>query len=94
MSTTSLKLPPELKDRACAAARAQGMTLHAFMVEAVRQAATAAETRARAVADAQAARTATRDDDNGYDAGEVHAYVRAKVRGVRAERPNAKPWRE
>ena len=94
MSTTSLKLPPELKERVSAAARSQGMTTHAFMIEAVRRATTVIETRARAIADAQAALTATRDDGKSYDADEVHAYVRARLRGVAAERPNVKPWRK
>ena len=45
MSTTSLKLPDDLKERAAAAAKIQGITPHAFMVEAIRMAATAAENR-------------------------------------------------
>lgn len=94
MSTTSLKLPPELKERVSAAARSQGLTTHAFMIEAVRRATTVSETRARAVADAQAALAATREDGRSYDADEVHAYVRARLRGVAADRPNGKPWRK
>jgi uncharacterized protein (DUF1778 family) len=41
MSTTSLKLPDELKQRAIVAARRQGVTLHAFMLNAIAQAASA-----------------------------------------------------
>ncbi len=45
MSTTTLKLPDELKRKAVAAAQDSGVTPHAFMVEAIRQATEAAEQR-------------------------------------------------
>ena len=38
MSTTSLKLPDDLKELAAAAASDQGISLHAFMVEALKDA--------------------------------------------------------
>jgi uncharacterized protein (DUF1778 family) len=43
MSTTSLKLPEDVKQLAAAAAKEQGVTPHAFMVEAIRAAAAHAE---------------------------------------------------
>ena len=93
MSTTSLKLPDDLKARAEAAARKRGTTVHAFMVEAVRTATSAAEQRARFVAGALAAREGMEKSGKGYVAEEVHAYLRAKLRGVKARRPKAKSWR-
>jgi predicted transcriptional regulator len=45
MSTTSLKLPDELKQRAVSAAHLQGVSTHAFMVNAIEQAAAMAECR-------------------------------------------------
>jgi predicted transcriptional regulator len=93
MSTTSLKLPDELKERAAAAAERQGISLHAFMVDAIRRAAVAADERARFVASAQAARKATLKSGQGFDAAEVHAYIQARAAGTRASRPKAKPWR-
>jgi len=39
MATTSLKLPDEVKQLAVAAAKHQGITPHAFMVDAIRVAA-------------------------------------------------------
>ncbi|HVB55845.1 MAG TPA: CopG family transcriptional regulator, partial [Candidatus Acidoferrales bacterium] len=68
MPTTSLKLPDDLKMRAAAAAKVRGVTTHAFMLEAIREAATATEQRARFVADAQAARKAALKSGAGYDA--------------------------
>ncbi|HUS23889.1 MAG TPA: CopG family transcriptional regulator, partial [Candidatus Binatia bacterium] len=93
MSTTSLKLPDDVKDRAAAAAKRRGITPHAFMVEAIRSAATAAERRAEFVREAVAARKAMRKNGTGYKAAEVHAYVRARARGASAPKPKAKPWR-
>ncbi|MDT8321949.1 MAG: DUF1778 domain-containing protein [Xanthomonadales bacterium] len=56
MSTTSLKLSEEIKQLAAAAAEHQGVTLHAFMVDAIRPAAVAAEKRVAFVSEAVAAR--------------------------------------
>ena len=93
MTTTSLKLPDDLKARAAAAAERLGVTPHAFMVEAIRQAAAAAEERARFIAAAKAARRAALKQGTGFDADEVHDYIRARAAGVPGRRPKATPWR-
>lgn len=93
MSTTSLKLPDELKQRASAAALQKGMSPHAFMVEAIEKAASAAERRAEFVGDALAAREQTLRSGKGFDAGEVHAYLDACLAGDKPAKPKAKSWR-
>ena len=93
MSTTSLKLPDDIKRLAAAAAKEQGVTPHAFMVEAIRSAAVAAKVRAAFVADAQAARTEALRSGKAFPASEVHAHLRARVRGLKAPKPKAKSWR-
>jgi predicted transcriptional regulator len=93
MPTTSLKLTDELKQRAAAAAQSQGVSPHAFMVAAIQSATAAAERRAAFVADALAARTAMLESGQGYDADDVHAYVRGRAAGEKLARPKAKPWR-
>jgi predicted transcriptional regulator len=93
MSTTSLKLPEALKAQAAAAAERLGITTHAFMVDAIRQAAAAAEDRARFIAAAKAARKAALKQGTGFDADEVHEYIRARAAGTAARRPKATPWR-
>lgn len=93
MSTTSLKLPDDLKQQAAAAARLQGVTPHAFMVDAIRLAAAAAQQRAELVADALEARAAMLRSGKGYDAQEVHAYLRARAAGKPVPKPKAKSWR-
>lgn len=92
MSTTSLKLSDELKQRAVAAAERQGVSPHAFMVQAIEQAATAAERRAGFVGEALAARAQMLKSGQGYDAGEVHAYLKARIAGDKPAKPKAKSW--
>jgi len=93
MSTTSLKLPDELKQRAIDAAEKMGVSPHAFMIHAIDQAATAAERRASFVSDAQAAREQMLAAGKGYDASEVHAYLKARLSGDKPAKPKAKSWR-
>lgn len=93
MSTTSLKLSDELKQRAVAAAQKQGVSPHAFMVQAIEQAAASAERRAGFVAEAQAAREQMLRTGRGYDADEVHAYLKARIAGKKSAKPKAKSWR-
>jgi len=92
MSATSLKLPDELKQRAVAAVEKIGMSPHAFMVHAIEQAAKVAERRGGVVADAQAARDQMLKTGKGYDAGEVHAWLMARIAGKKPAMPMAKSW--
>ena len=93
MSTTSLKLPEEVKQLAVAAAKQRGVTPHAFMVDAIRLAATAAERRAEFVADAEKSRAETLRTGKGFTALDVHAYMRLRAQGKSAAKPKAKSWR-
>ncbi|NHZ99371.1 hypothetical protein [Massilia sp. CCM 8734] len=94
MSTTSLKLSTELKERAAAAAEKLGISTHAFMIGAISQAADAAEQRAEFVAQAQAALADMRETGMGYDADDVRAYLRERLSNPDTARPEAKPWRK
>jgi predicted transcriptional regulator len=94
MATTSLKLPEDVKDRVAQAAMRQGSTPHAFMVEAIRKAVSAAERRAAFVAEAVSARAEAFATGEAYEASEVHAYLRAGLSDDKvAPHPEAKPWR-
>ncbi len=92
MATTSLKLPDELKQRAVNAAQQLGISPHAFMVSAIEQAAAATEQRARFIADAKLARAEMIDTGKGFDAGDVHAYLKAKVAGKKPAKPKTRSW--
>jgi len=92
MATTSLKLSEELKQRAVAAAEKSGVSTHAFMVQAIEQAATAAERRASFVGEALSARAQMLRTGKGYDPDEVHAYLKARVSGRKTAKPKARSW--
>ncbi|NHZ41193.1 hypothetical protein [Massilia aquatica] len=94
MSTTSLKLSSELKERAVAVADELGISTHAFMVGAISQATDAAEQRAEFVAQAQAALAETLETGLGYDADDVRKYLRERLTNPDTARPKAKPWRK
>lgn len=102
MATTSLKLPDDIKQRAASAAAELGVTPHAFMVEAIRKAAEAAEKHAEFVAQARAARKKMLKTGLGHDADAVHAHLRQRVNAAQAagSEPSveslvskATPWR-
>jgi predicted transcriptional regulator len=94
MSTTSLKLPDELKQRAVNAAQELGISPHAFMVDAIRQAAHAVEQRAAFVTQAREARTEMLAQGDGHAAEDVRAYLRRRLEDGQVDRPPKKPWRE
>ncbi len=93
MSTTSLKLPEDLKARTVSAARAKGVTPHAFMLDAIRTATNAAELRKQFIADAMVADARMKKTGKGFDAKEVHRYVRALVADEKPRKPRLKSWR-
>lgn len=76
MTTTSLKLPEDVKLLAVAAAKLRGVSPHAFMVEAIRIVASAEERRAQLVAEAVDSRAKTLRSGKGYVASEVHEYLK------------------
>ena len=92
--TTSLKLSDELRERAALVARAQNLTPHAFMVQAIELAATAAEQRQAFVASALDSRREFQESGAAFAAEDVHAYLRAKVNGQSVAKPEAKSWRK
>lgn len=75
------------------AAQHQGISLHAFMVDAIRAAGIAAEKRAGFIAGAQAARIDALASGQGYHAEDVHAYLRARAQGLPADKPEVITWR-
>ena len=102
MSTTSLKLPEDLKQRAASLALDLGVTPHAFMVDAIRKAAAAAEKHAEFVAQAKAARKKMLKTGIAYAAEEVHAHLRQRLHAAahpesaastKSNALKAKPWR-
>ncbi len=86
-STTTLKLPEELKARIVFAAQASGKSPHAFMIEALETQARLAELRQSFINDAIV--SAAEVDAGGalYAMEDVQAYILARTSGKTAKRP-------
>ena len=86
-STTTLKLPGELKARIVAAAKASGKSPHAFMIEALNNHLRLAEMRQSFINNAIV--SAAEVDANGmvYTMEDVQAYLLARTAGKAAKRP-------
>jgi len=89
---TSLRLPPPLKARIAKVVKGTNKSPHAFMLEAIERETERAELRKRFMADALKAEKEFERTGLAHDADEVHAYIRARVKGRTAARPKARPW--
>lgn len=90
-SSTTLKLPSQLKARIARLAKQAGTTPHAFMVEALERQISKEERLAAFVKEALVADQAIEDGGEVYAAEDVHAWMARLARGERPARP--KPWR-
>jgi predicted transcriptional regulator len=94
MSTTSLKLPDDLKAKATTLAMARHQSTHAYLVEAIRRATDQDERRQQFIEDSILARQQAMVSGEGYSANQVHEYIRKKAGGANASRPKPQPWRK
>ena len=92
MSTTTIRLPQELKARVEAAAEKAGRSPHAFILALIERGTEQAEQRASFVAEELAAREEFGQDGLGYDAEELHRYFAQRAEGKKARRPQPKKW--
>jgi predicted transcriptional regulator len=92
MATTSLKLSDELKEQATNAATALGMSPHAFMVEAIKQATQNAELRSAFLAQGNAARKQAIKTGKAYAAKDVHQHMRDRINGIKKNSLKIKSW--
>lgn len=94
MSTTTLKLPPELKRRVASLVRGTDKSAHAFMVDAIAKEAERAELRRKFIADALSSLEHAEHTGLAYDAKEVHSYFAARAAGRPSKRPRLRRWRK
>lgn len=90
MSTTTIRLPDELKARIAKAAKRAGTTSHNFILEAIAEKADLDERRADfdAVAEQRYARIVETGETIPWD--EVRGYLEARVAGKQVRRPAAR----
>ena len=92
MSTTTIRLPEELKARVETAARKAGRSPHAFTLALIERGIEQAEQRASFVAEALAAREEFAQDQLGYDAEDLHRYFAQRAEGKKVRRPRPRKW--
>ena len=88
-TTTSLKLPDDLKATITKVAQMEGKTAHALMVETLQTAMDDALARQQFYADGAAAYEETLYTNAVYRADDVHAYLTARMAGGKPTRPKA-----
>jgi predicted transcriptional regulator len=84
VTTTSLKLTEEIKLQAINAAKELGMTPHAFMVEAIKQASINAEIRRNFIQQANTARAGVMKNGKVYDSDKVFEAMKARISGKKS----------
>ena len=90
MSTTTIRLPEDLKARVAKAAEAAGTTAHGFILEAIAEKAELAERRAEfhALADQRYARFLDTGESIPWE--DARAWLRQRLAGKPAKRPAAR----
>jgi predicted transcriptional regulator len=84
VSTTSLKLPEDIKLQAMSAAKDLGITPHAFMVEAIKQAGINAELRRSFIEDSNNARNEVLKEGKVYNSDKVFKHLKARIAGKKS----------
>lgn len=92
MPATSIKLSIELKRRIDALVANSGMTVHAFMVEAIERETARAEQRKRFHEEANEAEAGVLSSGGAYDVREVFDYLEGKINGKKITKPRPKKW--
>jgi predicted transcriptional regulator len=90
-TTTTLKLPPDLRARIARVARKTGRTPHRVMLEAIERETAREEHMEAFVKEALAADRAIEETGEVYAARDVHAWLLRLASGRKARRP--RPWR-
>lgn len=93
MAATTIKLPPELKQRVAQLIRGTGQSAHAFMLKAIEQQTTLAERRKAFIADALASRKEALASGSGYLLEDVRRHYTGRTKGGRGRSLRAKRWR-
>ena len=90
MSTTSIRLPPELKERVARAAEKDGTTPHAFILQAIEEKAESSELQADFHAEADRRLDAIRSTGKAIGWGDAKRYLVDRAAGARPAKPRAR----
>ncbi len=90
MTTTTIRLPEDLKSRVAAAAKRSGTTAHGFILEAIAEKTQQAELRAGFDADAEKRFAAIVTTGETISWSEMRKYLEARIAGKSGKRPVAR----
>ena len=93
MTTTTLRLPPSLKQRIKKLAKTSGTSAHNLMLEAITQKADELELRSAFHAEADARLNELLTSGAGMDWSETRAYLIARADGKKPKAPKPRSWR-
>jgi predicted transcriptional regulator len=94
MSTTTLRLPDELRTRLARLAEKSGKSPHSLMLEAIAQKVDEEELRASFHAEADGRFTEMMESGVGIPWHDMRAYLRTRAGGKSARAPKARRWRK
>lgn len=89
MTTTTIRLPEDLKSRVAAAAKRSGTTAHGFILEAIAEKTQQAELRADLDAEAEKRFAAIVTSGETISWSEMRKYLETRIAGKSAKRPVA-----
>jgi predicted transcriptional regulator len=90
MSTTTIRLPDDLKDRVSAAAKRAGTTTHGFILEAIAEKTTQAECRDEFTAEAEARYERIVATGRAIPWSEMRRYLEDRISGNEVELPRSR----
>jgi predicted transcriptional regulator len=90
MSTTTIRLPDDLKARVAEVAKETGMTPHGFILEAIAEKAALAERRADFEAEAERRHAGIAASGKTIPWDEMRSYLERRATGQAARRPVAR----
>ena len=91
MTTTTLRLPADLKQRINDLAKSSGISVHSFMLEAIAQKADELELRIAFHAEADARVSELLTTGVGMDWHDARTYLTARVNGKKLKAPKVRP---
>ena len=94
MSTTTLRLPDELRARIAKLAAKSGQTAHGVMLEAIAQKVEEEELRASFYGEADNRFSEMMEAGVGVPWHDMRAYLKTRASGKKARAPKARPWRK
>ena len=90
MSTTTIRIPDDLKDKVARAAKRAGTTAHNFILEAIAEKAELTEQRNNFLSVAESRYSAIVASGRTIPWADMQRYLRDKVAGKKVSRPAAK----